>query len=473
MSGLTGTATDLGVELQPLARVERERLRPSSIPAHYALMETALARAAEKLGGRTVWHVNAHVVGGVTETLRALLGLMRDGQIDARWAALRADGEFIALTQRLYEDLAGEAREFDGADRVVYEERLRALAEGLANLVVEGDVVVLYDSPTAGLAPTLREHGARVVWRCHVGHDEPHRYGRDAQAFLQRYLEGVVCVFPRAEFIWPTLAARRSVALSSSINPISAKNQELDAETVNAILHVVGLADEAPARPAVFTRLDGSPWRIDRPAAVEQQSFVPAAAPVVSHVSSWDPLKDPAGVIETFARFVDPPAHLVIAGPDPIDTSETPGAVEVRAGIRAAVDRLDAGVRERVHVVSIPTDDLEENAACVNAIQRRADVFVRKSLSEGFGLSIAESMWKAKPAVASRLGGIQELVVDGDSGILIGDPSDLSAFGAAVTRLLADPELAHRLGEAARHRIQEHYLTDLHLTRYLNLITSV
>jgi trehalose synthase len=96
-------------------------------------------------------------------------------------------------------------------------------------------------------------------------------------------------------------------------------------------------------------------------------------------------------------------------------------------------------------------------------------VFVRKSFSEGFGLAIAESMWKRKPVVASRIGGIGDLVEEGESGILV-DPNDLAAFGAAIGRLVADPELAARLGDSRRRTVQERFLTTSHLTRYLDLI---
>jgi trehalose synthase len=115
-------------------------------------------------------------------------------------------------------------------------------------------------------------------------------------------------------------------------------------------------------------------------------------------------------------------------------------------------------------------DDAEENAAIVNALQRRSDVVVQKSLAEGFGLTVAEAMWKARPVVASRTGGIRDQVVDGESGVLIDDPTDLAAFAAAVDGLLRDPVRAARLGEAARERIRAEFLGTRHLMQYLNLL---
>ena len=114
--------------------------------------------------------------------------------------------------------------------------------------------------------------------------------------------------------------------------------------------------------------------------------------------------------------------------------------------------------------------DGEENAAIVNALQRYATVVVQKSLAEGFGLTVAEAMWKGKPVVASRIGGIQEQVVDGVTGILLDDPRDLAAFGRAGLRLLNDDDAARLMGAAGRERVREHFLGPRHLGQYFDLI---
>jgi trehalose synthase len=117
--------------------------------------------------------------------------------------------------------------------------------------------------------------------------------------------------------------------------------------------------------------------------------------------------------------------------------------------------------------------DSEENAAIVNALQRRAAVVVQKSLREGFGLTVAEAMWKARPVVASRVGGIQDQIEDGRSGVLIDDPRDLRAFGEAVTQLLADPGRADRLGEAARVRVRKQFLAPRLLMQQAQLVSGL
>jgi trehalose synthase len=118
-------------------------------------------------------------------------------------------------------------------------------------------------------------------------------------------------------------------------------------------------------------------------------------------------------------------------------------------------------------------DDLEENAAMVNALQRRADVIVQKSLAEGFGLTVAEAMWKRRPVVASCVGGIQDQVVDGETGLLIADPRDLSGFAGAIEGLLADAHRARRMGATGRQRVIDKYLAVHRLREYVDLIAAL
>jgi trehalose synthase len=116
--------------------------------------------------------------------------------------------------------------------------------------------------------------------------------------------------------------------------------------------------------------------------------------------------------------------------------------------------------------------DTDENAVVVNAVQRRADVVVQKSLAEGFGLTVAEAMWKGRPVVASRIGGIQDQIEDGRTGFLV-DPEDLRAFGERVSGLLDDPFGAERIGEAAQLRVRDLFLGPRHLAQYVELLAGV
>jgi trehalose synthase len=178
--------------------------------------------------------------------------------------------------------------------------------------------------------------------------------------------------------------------------------------------------------------------------------------------------------MEGFVRFVAPhtDAHLVLAGPSVEAVTDDPEGARVLEDAYAQWELLAPGLRERVHLAALPMEDGQENAAIVNALQRRADVVVQKSLAEGFGLTVAEAMWKARPVVASRIGGIQDQIEEG-TGVLLDDPADLREFGAAVTALLADREGAEAMGRAAKARVTERFLGPRHLTQYLDLFRSL
>jgi trehalose synthase len=195
----------------------------------------------------------------------------------------------------------------------------------------------------------------------------------------------------------------------------------------------------------------------------------------VVQVSRWDRLKDPLGVLEGFARHVPDAlgAHLLLAGPAAASVSDDPESDQVLRQVRRAGAALPRAARNRVHLACLPMEDLEENGAVVNAIQRRADVIVQKSLAEGFGLTVAEAMWKARPVLASRVGGIQDQIRHGTSGLLLEDPSDLVGFGRGIQTLLSDRDRAQRLGEQAHRRVGQEYLAPRRLTQELDLIDRV
>jgi trehalose synthase len=212
---------------------------------------------------------------------------------------------------------------------------------------------------------------------------------------------------------------------------------------------------------------------VDRPAELDQEGPIPADAPLVVQVSRWDHLKDPSGVLRCFAeRCRHPGAHLLLAGPSVAEVADDPEGAQVLTEIQAQRAGLPAAIKARVHLACLPMDDVEENAAIVNAIQRRADVVLQKSLAEGFGLTVAEAMWKARPVVASRIGGIQDQIADGESGFLV-SPDDLGATAGAIDALLDDPARAREIGAAARERVRTSFLGTRHLIQYVELLNRM
>jgi trehalose synthase len=461
-----------------IAPLPIERFR-ELLEERYAEVEDAAGRARDLFAGRVVWHVNSTAKGGgVVELLSSLLAYTRGAGIDARWVVIEGEPRFFGITKRIHNNLHGSAG--DGGDlgddeRAAYEAALRPGADELGALVRAGDVVFLHDPQTAGMIEPVRATGARVVWRCHVGLDLPNATARRAWEFLLPYVrQADAYVFSRREFVWEGLDGDRVWIVPPSIDAFSPKNQFLAPETVASILHGVGLLDSGRDVPPTFSRQDGTPGRVDRVIEVDQEAPLPAEAPVVTQVSRWDRLKDPAGILTAFAEHMhDSDAHLVLAGPAVAAVSDDPEGAEVLAEVRVQRASTAAAVRRRVHLACLPMDDVEENAAIVNAIQRHSDVVVQKSLAEGFGLTVAEAMWKARPVVATRVGGIQDQIVSGESGVLLNDPSDPAEFAAAVGGLLDDPHAAARIGAAAHARVLDQFLGVRHLLQYLDLIEEL
>ncbi len=455
----------------PLRAADPRRLRPVVGDRRWAQVERALERMGRLMAGRRLVNINSTATGGgVAELLSWMLPLAIGGGVDARWLVLSAPAEFFGLTKRLHNMLHEHSQPGLGpADRELYEAALGDAARGLACLVRPGDVAVVHDPQPAGLIPALKELGTKVIWRCHVGTDSAGPIAAAARRFLLPYVgRADLLVYSRRQFAWNELEAQPSTIIHPTINPLSPKNQPLEPEQVRAALVAVGLF-EGRAGPATFERTDGRTGRIRARARIRQEQRLPAGAPYVAQVSRWDRLKDPVGVLEGFAGHVPAAAgaHLVLAGPAPASVKDDPESVQVLREVGWRWRRLPAEVRARIHVVCLPMEDSEENAAMVNAVQRGAAVVVQKSLEEAFGLTVAEAMWKARPVVASRRGGIQEQIEDGRNGLLLDDPNDLAAFGAAVTRLLGDPELARRLGGAARETVRRSFLPPSALASWL------
>ena len=466
-------------ELVPIAPLPPERFEGVLTPAQAAEFAQVVADGRDRFAGRVIWNVNSTAAGGgVAEMLRSLIAYARGAGVDSRWVVVDGDPEFFRVTKRLHNRLhgaPGDGGPLGVAERRCYEAVTDANAAALAPLVEPGDIVLLHDPQTAGLIEPMRATGALVIWRCHIGLDVPNRLARTAWKFLLPHVvDADAYVFSRMAFAWNDLDPARLAIIPPSIDAFSPKNQDLGRAATTAILHASGLLAHNGRGTPIFTRHDGSPGRIDRQALLVEREPLRADTPTITQVSRWDRLKDPLGVIQAYAQYVAPrtEAHLVLAGPDVRAVADDPEGQEVFDECIAARAELPAPVRDRIHLAALPMDDAEENAAIVNALQRHSTVVVQKSLAEGFGLTVAEAMWKGRPVVASRIGGIQDQIVDGESGVLVA-PVDLEAFGAALVRLVENPRQAARIGAAAHERVRDKFLGPRHLGQYVELFTRV
>ena len=465
------------VPVPPLAVTD---LEPVIGPARYTRLLTAATEFRARLGQRAIWTVSSTAVGGgVAEMLQVLVAYAEGLEIPIRWTVIGGDPEFFAITKALHNQIHGQV----GSTGMVgpaaaghYEQVLAANADELLKQVRPGDLVLLHDPQTAGLTGALTEGGALVVWRSHIGVDFQNDVTRAAWDFLRPYLEPARgFVFTRRQYVPPWIPAALTRIIPPSIDPFSAKNEELSAGTVRAILATIGvLGGGPPAVPGCFTRHDGTISQVTRAAAVTGEARPGEADPVVVQVSRWDRLKDMPGVMRGFAEHVAPAGdgYLMLVGPEVSGVTDDPEGATVLADCLAQWRSLPAATRARILLVTLPLDDVEENAAMINAIQRHAAVIVQKSLAEGFGLTVAEGMWKSRPVVGSAVGGILDQIAEG-TGVLLRDPADLAAFGSQVRWLLDRPDAADRMGRAGHEHIREHYLGDRHLLQYAELFGSV
>jgi trehalose synthase len=437
-------------------------------------------RVRRLVGDRTIWNLNSTASGGgVAELLHVLLAYARGAGFDVRWLVIGGDPRFFQLTKGLHHLLHGRdpGQELTADDHDLYAAVGRRNAEELRQLLRPGDVVILHDPQTAGLVPALVGNGISVIWRCHIGSDSENDATRRGWAFLEPYLPAAdAYVFSRKAYVPAALRGARTAIIPPSIDPFSAKNEDLDDETVHAVLAWIGLLQPSADDPVPrFVRHDGSPGRVDRRARITSTTApIPARSPLVVQVSRWDPLKDMEGVMHGFAEVRDhDDVHLALVGPDVAGVTDDPEGAQILAACTQAWRSLPDDLRGRVHLVSLPMEDLEENAVMVNAIQRHAAVIVQKSLAEGFGLTVTEAMWKARPVVASAVGGIRDQIEDGRHGLLVDDPRDLKEFATTLGSLLGDWETADRLGAAARERVIDRFVGDRHLLQYGDLLTEL
>ena len=463
-----------------ISSMSPERFRSVLKAERFEAFERGVRDARELLAGRVVWNINSTARGGgVAELLQSLVAYARGAGVDVRWTVIEGTADFFAVTKRIHNRLhgaMGDGGALDDAARAVYEQVLADNLPALSERVRPGDVAIVHDPQPAGLIAALRAAGAAVIWRCHVGLDHPSELAREAWDFLGPYLlEADAFVFSRESFAWECLDRERIFVIAPSIDVFSPKNADLDRETARGparqraalrrreggALHV------QPAGRDPFSRRP--PCRGDRRRAPRRDDSRGAASLTLG-CAQGSPRGDPR-VRPARARGTG--SHLLYAGPAVTAVADDPEGLKVLREARALRENLPAAQRRRIHLASLPMDDPAENAIMVNPLQRHVNVIVQKSLAEGFGLTVAEAMWKARPVVASRIGGIQSQIINRETGILLDDPRDLRAFGEAVTGLLLDPERAELLGQRARQRVRDEFTSPRSLLDYLRLIRQI
>lgn len=372
---------------------------------------------ADKLRGKVIRNINSTAVGGgVAEILNRMVPFLQELGIDAHWDVIKGGERFFTVTKKFHNALHGAAERITDEDLEVFIQTSRA---NLAEMDLSGDIIFVHDPQPIILIE--KKASNKWIWRCHVDVSQPQRRVWD---FLMQYIPRYdAAVFSAPSFSRPLPV--RQFLISPSIDPLSDKNRDLPEGMVRQ----------------VFDKYE-----------------VPLDKPVVTQISRFDRLKDPVGVIEVYKRvkkYND--CRLVLAGGT---ASDDPEGMQVLAEVREA-----AGKDRDIHILLMPQNDLD-----VNALQRGSTVILQKSLREGFGLTISEALWKAKPVVASHVGGIPLQIKNKYSGLLCRSV-DGAAF--AVKQLLNNPGYARKLGENGREHIRNNFLLTRHLKDYLLLFLSL
>ncbi|HEX2042210.1 MAG TPA: glycosyltransferase [Acidimicrobiales bacterium] len=382
---------------------------------------------ADQLRGARILHISSTPYGGgVAEHLSSQVPLLRDLGIEVDWRVLELEDRFIEVTKAMHNGLQGMAVEWDRKMEEVYEDLLRAHALGFQG---EWDLIVAHDPQPAGLLAFLDELGdgrhraARWVWRCHIDVSDG---GGPVWDFLRPFVDRFdASVWTMEQFVPSSLAAVQPRHIfPPSIDPLTAKNAELSPGFVERACRTHGID---PARPLVV------------------------------QVSRFDRWKDPVGVIEAFRSIRQrvPAAQLVLIGSMADDDPEGLEYWEL-------ANRTAAGLPD-VHLLS----DLDNRM--VNALQRAADVVVQKSIREGFGLTVSEALWKGRPVVGGRVGGITLQIRDGVDGYLV-DSAEEAAD--RTVELLADADRAAHMGSSGRRRVRENFLITREAEDYLRLVPA-
>lgn len=459
-----------------------DRLAPLISPQRIEELHSLAESARRNLGDRRVININSTATGGgVAEMMQVLLAYAIGSHINVKWLVIQGSPDFFTISKRIHNALhgsIGDGGALGESEHASYEAVLDENAKALKDYVRAGDIVILHDPQTAGLLEAMRELGATVIWRCHVGSDNPTPTERTAWDFLRPYLETAdAYIFTRKQYAPDWLDMERTYIIQPSIDPLSPKNVYLTPPQTHAILNAAEiLNDDADGEGPKFDRSDGTVGSVVHPARIYRSDGPPPPeTPIVVQVSRWDKLKDMEGVLKGFVEYVRPEtgAHLMLVGPEVDGVADDPEGKAVLDDCVALWQALPEETKARVHLVVVPMTDRDENAIVINALQRRANVVVQKSIAEGFGLTVTEAMWKGRPIIASRIGGIPDQIVSGEHGILINDTHDLKEFGEALNELLNHPESAEAMGANARTRTLNEFLPDRHLEQYVQLFRQI
>jgi trehalose synthase len=379
---------------------------------------------AAPLRGARILHINATPYGGgVAEILRSEIPLLRDLGIQADWRIIAGDESFFSVTKKIHNGLQGAMRGLTIAEQETYVTCTTTNGKALED---QYDLIVVHDPQPLALSQVNRDRATRWVWRCHIDTCEPNPLiWRFLRPFLASY---DAAIFTREEFVPHDIPVEKIAIIPPAIDPESPKNMRLGEDQIRQLARWLGID-------------------LDRPFVVQ--------------VSRFDPWKDPLGVIRAY-RMVKrevPELQLALVGSLAYDDPE---GMEIYRSILPAAEH-DSDLHVFTNLMGVSNVE-------VNALQRLADVAIQKSLREGFGLVVSETLWKGTPVVAGRAGGIPLQIQDGVSGYLV---DSVEACAERTLWLLQHPDEARKLGEQGCAVVRDRFLLTRLIADELRLYASL
>ena len=379
---------------------------------------------ADPLAGKRVLHLSATAFGGgVAEILYTLVPLMRDAGLETEWRVIYGQDEFFDVTKAVHNALQGSPRGLSEAEQEIFRRYNRENAEALEG---DFDFVIVHDPQPAGVIEHAREVGRRWIWRCHIDLSTPNAEVLD---FLRPWLASYdATVFHRQAYVPSSNGLPPAYIWPPAIDPLTPKNMALSPEDAAYIVDQFGID-------------------VDRP--------------LVSQISRFDPWKDPVGVIEAWRllRAKHHSAQLALVGSMAHDDPE--GWDYYNQTVAAAQGDPDIFILSNLNNVG---------SVEVNAFQVHSSALIQKSVREGFGLTVTEGLWKARPLVAGRVGGIVDQIQDGETGFLV---ESVAECAEALDRILEEPTEARAMALKGKEYVRRHFLSPRLLRDWLALFNRL
>jgi trehalose synthase len=383
-----------------------------------------IRRLAEPLAGKRVLHLSATAFGGgVAEINYTLVPLMRDAGLDVEWRIIHGEEEFFNVTKAIHNALQGSPQGLRAEDEQIFRRYNDLNARRLED---DYDFVIIHDPQPAFVIDRFPESKARWIWRCHIDLSQPNE---DVLAFLAPSLGRYdAAIFHMAEYVPGAVGLPPAYIWPPAIDPLTPKNMALSGEDAAYIVDQFGID-------------------VDRP--------------LLTQVSRFDPWKDPLGVIDAFRLVAEkhPGAQLALVGSMAHDDPE--GWDYYNQTVSYAGGDPDIFILSNLNNVG---------AVEVNAFQVHSAAVLQKSIREGFGLTVTESLWKTRPTVAGRVGGIVKQIRDGESGWLVDSSAECAA---ACLEILADPVAARQRALLGKEHVRRNFLTPRLLRDWLTLFNRL